>query len=207
MKTIQTFLVAFVLMMTATTAHAQVRFGLKGGVNLTNFSFNNGLDNVLDASNRTGFYIGPTLFVKVPLVGLGVDGSVLYDQREAKIKGTDETLKQQQVAIPINLRYSFGLGGTASVFLFAGPQFGFNVGGKNIKELVEEAGWKFKDSQFSVNVGAGIFVLDHLQINANYNIACGATGEVTDVTNIGNTVSKAFNGKANAWQIGLAYYF
>ena len=85
MKTIQTFLVAFVLMMTATTAHAQVRFGLKGGVNLTNFSFNNGLDNVLDASNRTGFYIGPTLFVKVPLVGLGVDGSVLYDQREAKI--------------------------------------------------------------------------------------------------------------------------
>lgn len=151
--------------------------------------------------------VGPTLFVKIPLVGLGVDGSVLYDQREAKIKGTDETLRQQQVAIPINLRYSFGLGGTASVFLFAGPQFGFNVGGKNIKELVKDTDWKFKDSQFSVNVGAGIFVLDHLQINANYNIACGATGKVTEVANIGNTVSEAFNGKANAWQIGLAYYF
>lgn len=207
MKIIKTLLVALVLMLTATTAHAQIRFGLKGGVNLTNFSFNNGLDNVLDASNRAGFYIGPTLFVKIPLVGLGVDGSVLYDQREAKIKGTDETLRQQQVAIPINLRYSFGLGGTASVFLFAGPQFGFNVGGKNIKELVKDTDWKFKDSQFSVNVGAGIFVLDHLQINANYNIACGATGKVTEVANIGNTVSEAFNGKANAWQIGLAYYF
>lgn len=207
MKIIKTLLVALVLMLTATTAQAQIRFGLKGGVNLTNFSFNNGLDNVLDASNRAGFYIGPTLFVKIPLVGLGVDGSVLYDQREAKIKGTDETLRQQQVAIPINLRYSFGLGGTASVFLFAGPQFGFNVGGKNIKELVKDTDWKFKDSQFSVNVGAGIFVLDHLQINANYNIACGATGKVTEVANIGNTVSEAFNGKANAWQIGLAYYF
>lgn len=204
MKRIKSLFVALMLLLTATAVQAQVRFGIKGGVNLTNFSFDNVLDKALDASNRTGFYIGPTLYVKIPLVGLGVDGSVLYDQREAKIKGTDETLRQQQVSIPINLRYSFGLGGTASIFLFAGPQFGFNVGGKNVSEIISDTDWKFKDSQFSVNVGAGIFVLNHLQVNANYNIACGSTGEME---NVSDAVSKAADGKANAWQIGLAYYF
>lgn len=192
-----------------TAVQAQVKFGLKGGVNVTSMSFNK---DVLDASNRAGFFIGPTVKFTLPVVGLGIDASALYDQREAKVKVNDlesNSIKQQAINVPINLRYGVGLGSVANIFLFAGPQFGFNVGDK-VQELYKDvADWKLKSSNFSVNVGLGVTVLKHLQVSANYNIACGKTGEAS-VTNVAGDVLKdltSSDGRANAWQIALAYYF
>ena len=71
-------------MMTANPAQAQIKFGLKGGLNITDMSMDS---KVLDASNRTGFFIGPSVKFTLPVVGLGIDASALYDQREAKLKG------------------------------------------------------------------------------------------------------------------------
>ncbi len=197
MKKFYVILVAVALMFTS-EAKAQIDFGLKGGVNVTDLSLSN---EVFETSNRTGFYIGPTVKFTIPIIGLGIDASALYDYRSAKLddNGYEETVKQQQIAIPINLRYGFGLGDLASLFIFAGPQFGFNVGSD-----IEGDGWdwEWKDSNISVNVGLGVMLVNHLQINANYNIACGKTGEF----NFGNAVKK-YDGKYNSWQIGLAYYF
>lgn len=91
----------------AMPAQAQVDFGVKAGLNLTNFSIND--SKVLAAENKTGFFAGVTAKVTLPVVGLGVDGSVLYDQREAKLKGPGTTLKQQSIQIPVNLRYALDL--------------------------------------------------------------------------------------------------
>lgn len=202
-------LVLFVAaMLTAATADAQVKFGLKGGVNVTSMSFSN---EVFDATNRTGFFIGPMVKIQLPVVGLGIDASALYDQREAKVKvggvETGATVKAQAINVPINLRYGWGLGSLANLFLFAGPQFGFNVGNKD-KEFSDGNTWKLKNSNFSVNVGAGVTLLKHLQISANYNIACGKTGDTT-WKNITEAVSndKTSRGRFNAWQIALGYYF
>lgn len=205
-KIFTTLLVAAALMM-GVTAKAQVKFGVKGGVNVTSMSFNN---SVFDASNRTGFFIGPTVKIQLPLVGLGIDASALYDQREAKVKvdnyTTNQTLRCQAINVPINLRYGWGLSSLANVFLFAGPQFGFNVGKKN-QDLIENTSWSVKNSNFSVNVGAGFTVLSHLQISANYNIVCGKTSDAT-LQNVGEQiVNKEARSRANAWQIALAYYF
>ena len=138
--------------------------------------------------------------------------SALYDQREAKVKvadsytgtsyTTDKTLRCQAINVPVNLRYGWGLSSLANVFLFAGPQFGFNVGKKN-QDLTENTSWSVKNSNFSVNVGAGFTVLSHLQISANYNIVCGKTSDAT----LQNVVNKEARSRANAWQIALAYYF
>lgn len=205
-KIFTTLLVAAALMM-GITAKAQVKFGVKGGVNVTSMSFNN---SVFDASNRTGFFIGPTVKIQLPLVGLGIDASALYDQREAKVKvdnyTTNQTLRCQAINVPINLRYGWGLSSLANVFLFAGPQFGFNVGKKN-QDLIENTTWSVKNSNFSVNVGAGFTVLSHLQISANYNIVCGKTSDAS-LQNVGEQiVNKEARSRANAWQIALAYYF
>ena len=205
-KIFTTLLVAAALMM-GVTAKAQVKFGVKGGVNVTSMSFNN---SVFDASNRTGFFIGPTVKIQLPLVGLGIDASAHYDQREAKVKvdnyTTNQTLRCQAINVPINLRYGWGLSSLANVFLFAGPQFGFNVGKKN-QDLTENTSWSVKNSNFSVNVGAGFTVLSHLQISANYNIVCGKTSDAT-LQNVGEQiVNKEARSRANAWQIALAYYF
>jgi len=95
----------------------------------------------------------------------------------------------------------------AEIFLFAGPQFGFNVGGK-AKDLVSDAAkWTLKSSNFSANVGLGAMILGHLQAKINYNIALGKTGEI-EVKDAATAAWKTITGaKANAWQLSLAYYF
>lgn len=200
-------LVMIVTMTAANNASAQIKFGLKGGVNVTDMSLNS---SVLDASNRTGFFVGPTIKVQLPLVGLGIDASALYDQREAKIKvgntTTKETLRSQAINVPINLRYGWGLSSLANIFLFAGPQFGFNVGDKDQK-ITESSTWSVKNSNFSLNFGAGVTLLSHLQLTANYNVVCGKTSDATIKDGIEQLTNKEVRSRANAWQIALAYYF
>lgn len=205
-------IVVATMLFSTSSAQAQVKFGLKGGLNVTNMSLNS---EVFDADNQTGFFIGPTVKFTLPIVGLGIDASALYDQRDAKITVEDNgasvesKIKNQSINIPINLRYGVGLGSTASVYLFAGPQFGFNVGDKNQSLFKDMGEWRLKSSTFSVNVGLGAMLLSHLQISANYNIACGKTGETTVSSALGELAQSAAKkrGRANAWQIGLAYYF
>lgn len=191
------FVAAFV-----TTASAQVDFGLRGGANFTSISVSH-----FDTSNRTGFYVGPTVKFTVPVVGLSFDISALYDQRSAKV-GIDnsekETVKQHQITVPINVRYGWGLSSVANVFVFVGPQFGFNVGDKDktLFDQAREGEWTLKSSNFSMNVGLGATVLKHLEAKINYNFALGKTGELTyrEITN-------SYSVRNNAWQLGLAYYF
>lgn len=193
------------------SAQAQIKFGLKGGLNVTSMSLSR---DVFDADNQMGFFIGPTVKFSLPLTGLGMDVSALYDQREAKVTGdvgyeqimvTERSMKSKYINIPINLRYGIGLGSLASIYFFGGPQFGFNVGSKN-QELVNDATWRLKSSAFSVNLGAGVMLASHLQLSANYNIACGRTGDVT-FESAASDIFGSRKGRANAWQIGLAYYF
>lgn len=202
------FLVAAMLF--AANANAQIKFGLKGGLNVTSMSFS---EEVFDASNKTGFFVGPMVKVTVPIVGLSFDAAALYDQKEADVKYAAEgelgkvNVKQQSINIPVNVRYGFGLSSLANIFLFAGPQWGINVGDKNFK-WNETSSYSLKKSNFSVNVGAGVTLLKHLQVSANYNIACGKSADAS--------LSKALDAAANAgkdkshnnsWQIALGYWF
>ena len=198
MKKILTIAVLFAALMTTVPAKAEVKFGLKGGLNLTSMSLD---ANAISKSNQAGFFIGPTFKFTIPIVGLGFDASALYDQRKAEVD--DTSIKQQSIQIPINIRYGIGLGSTASIYFFAGPQFGFNVGDKNIVSSAGE--WTFKSSNVSANVGLGLMLLGHLQVSANYNFGLGKTGELEQ--NIPGAIKSIDDGKLNAWQIGGAYFF
>ncbi|MBQ6653004.1 MAG: porin family protein [Prevotella sp.] len=202
------FSVALLAFVFAASANAQLKLGVKGGLNVTDMSLDS---KVFDASNQAGYFFGPTIKFSLPIVGLGVDAAALYDHRSAKVKeevsGHEETLKQDQVVVPVNLRYGIGLGDTASLFLFAGPQFGFNVGDKEQKIWNQAAQWKLKTSNFSVNVGLGATLLKHLQVSASYNIACGKTGDIEASDVLKTVVKSKEDVKNNAWQIAVAYYF
>lgn len=202
MKKILTIAVLFTALMTAVPAKAEVKFGLKGGLNLTSISLD---ANAISKSNQAGFFIGPTFKFTIPIVGLGFDASALYDQRKGSIvaNGNETSIKEQSIQIPINVRYAIGLGSTASIYFFAGPQFGFNVGDKDIKTDV--GNWTFKSSNISANVGLGLMLLRHLQISANYNFGLGKTGELEQ--DIPGAIKSIDDGKLNAWQIGVAYFF
>ena len=186
----------------AMPSQAQVKFGLKGGLNLTSLSATDADDAF---SNQAGFFVGPTVKFTLPVVGLSVDASALYDQRQAKLKNNnDETFKAQSIQIPINIRYGVGLSSFVNVFAFAGPQFGFNLGDKD-KMINNVKAWTLKSSNLSGNVGIGATVLSKLQITANYNFALGKTAEFDAINAAGQAIKGEI--KANAWQIGLAYFF
>lgn len=183
---------AFAMLMAIPT-QAQVNWGLRAGANIVNMKMSS---DVFSSKNNAGFYVGPTVKFTVPIVGLSFDASALYDQRTAKVvdnaDGDTEERKQQTIQIPINIRYGWGLSSMANVFLFAGPQFGFNVS-KHYSD------WTWKSSQFSVNVGVGATVLSHLELKANYNFVVGKSAVAYD-----NLLG---NSRFNSWQVGLGYYF
>lgn len=181
--------------------HAQVSFGLKGGLNETKLSLNQS-DLEESISNKSGFFIGPTVRFTLPIVSLGMDAAVLYDQREGEAKDTGEKLQQKSIQIPIHARYGIGLGTLASLYLFVGPQFGFNVGGDTEKQKVSD--WSLKTANISGNAGLGLMFANHLQVSVNYNFALSKNAEYKVIKNgIENNVKV----KNNAWQIALAYYF
>ncbi|MBR1541699.1 MAG: porin family protein [Bacteroidaceae bacterium] len=189
-KILSTLFVAVCCLAMAMPAQAQVKFGVKGGLNLSKMDWeiaNTTLSNVKE--NSTGFFIGPMIEATVPLIGIGVDGAVMYSQR-----GSGD-LKQQGIELPINLKYSIGLGDMAAIFIAAGPDFYFNL------KDVDIAAIKKKDAQVGLNLGAGVKLINHLQIGVNYQFALGNSFDLKGLTNAN------VKNKLNTWQISLAYMF
>ena len=208
MKHQRTLAIVVVALMSTVAVQAQVKFGVKGGMELLEMKFK---DDVFNADNRSGWFIGPTLKIGLPLPGLAVDVSALYNQRESKIdlyESADRQVKTLKIAVPLNLRYGLSLGSAADVFVYVGPQVAFRVGDES--ELISQSGendlqWRVKNSNFSVNGGLGC-TLGPIQIAANYNVAVGRTGDVT----LGDAVDAAksgLHGKYNSWQISATWYF
>jgi hypothetical protein len=197
--------ILFVVALLAATMTVQaqgLKFGIKGGLNLTKMTFSK---DVYSSDNQAGFYLGPTLKLSLPL-GFCVDAAALYDQRSAKVESDnltgvqgagDEKIKQKSIQIPINARYNIGLGSEAGIYLAVGPQFGFPVGDKVYNTKLGD--YTLKSSNLSFNFGAGVYLLDHLEVGFSYNLAAGKSGEFTGYSDIDT--------HNNAWQIGAAIYF
>lgn len=190
----------------STGAFAQIKFGIKGGMNLASISFE-GHDYSKKA--QPGFFIGPTVKFTLPLTGLAIDASALYDQRSQKAELSDlaggyiyyTSIKQQQIVVPVNLRYQFGLGSTLGVYVFAGPQIGFNLD-NDFTEL-NYGDWRPEKTSVSANFGLGAMLLKHLEVSASYNLALTKSADIT----INDNMEKVNEGKMNAWQIALGWYF
>lgn len=188
----------------ALPSQAQVKFGVKAGLNVNNVSLKNVHDNI-DEKNRNGFFAGLTADVTIPLVGLGADVSLLYDNRCVGLteEGEHHNKTLHYISLPINAKYTIGFSSLASVYLATGPQFSWNVGGRNWKDWGDTDGWALKKSVFSWNVGLGATVLKHFRVGYNYNIGLGNTGEVTVLDTAGNAIKGKL--KNNVHQISLTY--
>lgn len=175
----------------AVPAQAQINFGVKGGLNLSKASLSDVPGN-FKKDNFTGFFIGPMAEFNIPIVGLGVDASLLFAQRGIKVSeaGDEITIKQNGIDIPVNLKYNIGLGSLVGIYLAAGPDFYF--------DFEKKTGIDKKKAEVGINVGAGVKLLNHLQVGANYNIPLGDTADI-----------KGTEGsyKTKTWQVSVAYIF
>ena len=160
-KFFSVFMIAVCCMALAMPAQAQlIKFGVKGGVNLSKLK----LEGMKD--NSTGFFFGPMAEITIPVIGLGVDGALLYSQKGDKMEGLD--MKQSGLDIPVNLKYSIGLGSMLGIYVAAGPDFFFNF--KGDKNFEDGRKLESKKAQVGINVGAGVKLVRHLQIGFNLSL-------------------------------------
>lgn len=191
MKKIFSTLVVMACLLLAVPAQAQVKFGVKGGLDISK------LDNKV-GDNTTGFFVGPMVDVTLPIIGLGIDVAALYSQSGLDVNN-ENSEKLKSIEIPVNLKWTLGLGSTLGVYVAAGPQFGFSIN-DGWKQLMEESNKSF----VSVNVGAGLKLLRHLQVGVNYNIGASKLGDMIVESADGDLRSSI---RKNSWQVSLAYMF
>ncbi len=193
-----------VIAMVSLPASAQfLKLGVRGGLD-----FNKANYDEVKNKNYTGFFIGPMAEVTIPILGFSFDGALLFSQSGSKVESVidDGTVKRRSLEIPINARYGFGLGDTASAFIFAGPQFGFALNDDDV--TIGERLYKFKNNTLSTNIGAGVEVLGHLQLTLSYNVPLNDSQEVNVLSASTETVERIINSKAeNHWQLSVTYIF
>ena len=194
MKKLLSTLMVIACLALAIPAQAQIKFGVKAGLNVSKLHFS---ENIVSKDNRAGFFVGPTAEFTLPLLGLGIDGSVLYNQ--FGVDSEKGTSTKKSIEIPINLRWTVGFSSLVGAYVAVGPQFGFNVGDRWFDEVCE-----FKKNTTSFNVGAGLKLLGHLQVGATYNFALKDNGKIHD-DDIEDLATIGF--KQNTWQVSVAYLF
>jgi hypothetical protein len=186
-KVLSVLMVAVALMMAAPAQAQLIKFGVKGGMDFTELDTDvKSVDEVMDRS--TGFFIGPMAEVTLPIIGLGVDGALMFSQ-----KGKGE-VKQQGIEIPVNLKYTIGVGSILGIYFAAGPDFFFNF------KDIDVSGWEAKKHQVAVNLGAGLKLLKKLQVGLTYQIPMGDSFEWKDASSV-------ISAKNKTWQVSLAYIF
>ena len=192
MKRVYLLILALVAWM-AVPAQAQFKWGIKGGANISSIHFTNLPEN-FSTENLTGFHIGPTIELMAPLVGLGFDASILYSQTGMEI-GT-QTVKSDYLNIPVNLKWKIGIP-AVKVFAAAGPYVGFRLGGDKFWDVLSD---QIESKSFSagLNIGAGVELIQHLQISATYQLG------LTDNYSIKKL---EIDGKNRGWLISAAILF
>ena len=191
----------------ATTAQAfSFDWGITGGYNLSKLKLKGEANNLFNSDNRAGWFVGAKANVGLAM-GFGLDGALLYSQQKMNVNNnganyynTSET--QRSFEIPLNLKYSIGLGKLASIYATTGPQFEFNLGSDKWYDNY----FKREDFTSSWNVGAGAKLFGHLDLGVVYNFGISKFGEsiLEDVTNKDWKTSEA---KTNSFKVQLTYYF
>ena len=192
MKRVYLLILALVAWM-AVPAQAQFKWGIKGGANISSIHFSD-LPETFSTDNLTGFHIGPTIELMAPFIGLGFDASILYSQTGMEI-GTQK-IKSDYLNVPVNLKWNIGIP-AVKVFAAAGPYVGFRLGGGKIWDVLSD---QIESKSFSagLNLGAGVELIQHLQISATYQLGLTDNYSVKQLK---------IDGKNRGWMISAAILF
>jgi hypothetical protein len=134
--------------------HAQLRFGVKAGVNFSEF---NTKEQVLQ-KDGTAWQVGLASQFKIPLIGLGIQPELLYSIN----KGDDKSIGY--FTVPLNIRWQPLPIPVVKPILLVGPYFGYAVNFKGLNDLKENI------NRFDWGIGLGVGLeIWKLQIEGRYN--------------------------------------
>jgi hypothetical protein len=182
MKTIyKIILAASALLFITVNVRAQdmpVRFGVKAGVNLSNFTG----DLYQDAKNRVGFNAGITMdyaFTENWYLMTGLEfttkgAKAVFTESIPGVASAKETYKMSPsyLELPIHAGYKLGLSESTNLVLHAGPYLAYGLGGKvkydgksvsenGVSQASAESNFFGKDGManrfdFGLGIGAGL---------------------------------------------------
>ena len=205
MKKIFSILIVCLALVGASDVCAQHRFGVVAGADFTTLRFD---DDLFSVNTNVGLTAGVTSELMIPGIGFGVDASLLYTQRGAKLNlgerpvwGLEGYGKEKCVLhyidIPVHLKFKFknlnGLENTFMPILFAGPEISFLAGHSNLPVL------DYRRCEFGVNVGLGCELISCLQVNASY---CWGLSNALQTK-----VLDEFTAKNLTWKVTCTYLF
>ncbi len=199
MKKITCFILTLLLASAAVPTDAKVKFGVKGGLNISSVHLNS---DILKTDNVTGFQIGPMMEATVPLVGVGMDIAVLYSQKGTGVALTDGVsadVKTDYIDVPLNLKWKFGLPIVKGYFA-AGPYVGFRIGGDKVWDIPGNVVGQVEAKSFGagLNFGAGVELISHLQVGINYTLGLTDNYSVKKLD---------LNAKNRGWGVTAAFLF
>ncbi|MDE6577054.1 MAG: porin family protein [Muribaculaceae bacterium] len=184
-------------------AQAQFRFGVKAGVNLNSINFKDAAAN-LNHDNNCGYTVGIMGEFTVPIIGLGFDLSAMYTRMNSDpvLNNQEAELSKNFLEIPLNLKYKFSLpvvGSFLAPYLYTGPTFAFQIGKHTWNDI------QSKTCQTAWNVGVGVELFHHLQVQGSYGFGMNKAFKYIPVnTGVNPVVIKANN---NYWTITAAWLF
>lgn len=189
------------------SAEAQFHWGLRAGADFSKFPTT---ADQFKSDYYTGFHVGPTVEMKLPL-RFSLDASLLFSQKNVGITSMEKTevkdiLKTNYFVVPVNAKFDLVSLPGADVMVIAGPQFNFKLNNnlEDLKDLNALRETEAKKASVGVNVGLGVRVLKMLQISALYN---ATLSDDYKFTSLNQTTKDVFNAKTNSFVIQAAVLF
>ncbi|MBO4955824.1 MAG: PorT family protein [Muribaculaceae bacterium] len=198
-KILATVLVALAAITCASSANAQLRFGVKAGINVNSMHFSSDL---FDAHNRAGFTGGVMMEFTAPVSGLGLDLSLMYTRRNAKWMENEELINDNRdyISLPLHFKWRINIPLVNKIvrpYLLTGPDFAVLTSGRAVKEGIRNR--KFDTSW---DFGFGVELFQHLQVGASYGIGMTKALKAVGVTGAGDVA-----GRNRYWTVTAAYLF
>ena len=189
------------------SAEAQFHWGLRAGADFSKFPTT---ADQFKSDYYTGFHVGPTVEMKLPL-RFSLDASLLFSQKNVGITSMEKTevkdiLKTNYFVVPVNAKFDLVSLPGADVMVIAGPQFNFMLN-NNLEDLTNLNNLReteAKKASVGVNVGLGVRVLKMLQISALYN---ATLSDDYKFTSLNQTTQDVFNAKTNSFVTQAAVLF
>ncbi len=161
--------VALMFSLATAPAIAQIKVGVKGGIELESSSSK----DLLEVENLTSYYVGPAVEVMFPFtaVNFGLETALLYSDSRMNLQGATETVSNRHLMLPVNVKVRFGLGSNLlKMYAAAGPYAGYLISSEELK--ISGIGEDFKSKKFAagINAGAGFELFKMVQVGVNYRV-------------------------------------
>jgi hypothetical protein len=195
MSTTKKIMLAVVAFITF-NASAQVRFGVKGGLNLANQSFSVGGE---DYSSKLGLSLGVVTEIKLSK-SLNLQTGLGYSNRGAREKHLDhhDNYVINTLELPLNVVYKFP-SQKGGFILGAGPNIGLNLSavvkthdGADEKIEIGNGLTQLKALDFGINFVTGYEFNKNLFVQLNYNAGLTNLANLPGLTQRGNHLGLTF---------------